>query len=444
MAQISIDLERTEERHCILEERAEEFIQRLNFLQEINFSDKPVVQTIYFNNDDAAVPFGYSLKARLYLPDFPENPATDPNETMIFEIKNSKSDGPKSVKKKFRKNMSLQEIEKFLQNPDDKELEAISALIREGNYLLPYICTIYKRSHFVPRNEKKELRVTLDEKTKYYYLNLPQPVQVGKESFLRVEIKKIGNPEEYQRILELLKEFEAIPLISKKDTGFSMLKVYREAFFHPNPYKLETETEIEAKFQVPNYLIGDILLKIKKMIREGQIPGFVIRRKNPYTETSANINVYYIDSETGNEAVKFLFKGNKFSTVYKDNQETRGTIIKRGEHKKETIPITKKNMNERVSQYNGTALFLGEIYRLRKKMDIESDTRSLYQICADMTGHKRHKLNQLEIEYGGSLEPRREEEIINEIKYLARIINEKFPGLIAQPTSKLQWLKSVI
>ena len=56
-------------------------------LQEATFSENKVVETIYFNDDGYSVPWGYSLKARRFLPDFDPVVTLDPSRIYRVEVK---------------------------------------------------------------------------------------------------------------------------------------------------------------------------------------------------------------------------------------------------------------------------------------------------------------------------------------------------------------------
>lgn len=74
---VRIDLPiRTEKRYII--SSSEDFLRKISpYAQRKRFSDDEHVQTIYYNNEEHAVPFDLAIKARRYLPRFPDSPALD-------------------------------------------------------------------------------------------------------------------------------------------------------------------------------------------------------------------------------------------------------------------------------------------------------------------------------------------------------------------------------
>jgi hypothetical protein len=396
----NIDLSRRELRFFVILPFLGYFLEKLSErLTRINFSSNPIVQTIYLGNEEQIVPWGISLKARRYLPDFSLLPNLDPNQPFLFERKEKSVECWLSREKK-RGDSSLGEI--------------ISSASSDFSITLePYLLLEYRRRHFVPK-EDIPLRLTVDVGMRYWLTagGNPQLMRIDQE-ISRIEIKVAEshiNHEIMGFILKLLFDLGAQPIISKKKEGLNLAKRLYDISHAQSFVKELDNLEIEAKLVLEEADPVSFFTKLKEWLGQGRAP-LVLSSHYPNTFTTGSLNHYWAitQEEKLADSLKILFKGSSFKTVAKgivSVVDPELAIVRRSEHKGKRIQYTPEVFREVISSFEGTAgqlRYVGYLNRSRKAVWPESEgTGRVYHVSLDRClAEKRPPLYQLEVEYSG-------------------------------------------
>lgn len=278
----NIDLERREDRFIIYIRDTQDIINALGeFTDVIDYAQTPVTQTLYMGDRIRGLPPGLSIKARTYSLDRqygrwdvgPETPfdlleikrtvamkteagvqaaadfdfdllAEQRGYEEIFEVLDlaAQSFPTTSMKQKKRTNSTTMEsIVALLSDPP-----AFSGKIKDDLYLfllenvfpmndfdwMPLTGTEYRRKHFKTKDPefRDVFRATLDTRVIHYsfrrdetrYIGTP----VGVEDFSRLELKadyeKLKDTPFGNRMNEIIKEFKAFRIPSKKYRGLTL------------------------------------------------------------------------------------------------------------------------------------------------------------------------------------------------------------------------------
>lgn len=424
--QVVVDLpERIEKRFLVFDR--ESFLKKIEpYFERIFFSENEFVQTIYFNNEEHVVPFGFSIKARRYL----QKPVD------FFSLLEGKyfldlKKGIGENKEKIRFEVSLEEAARIVNEQfkfSDKQLRR-------------YVAVEYLRNHFVPKNSDG-MRITVDDNASYFFFpdSDSNGIEIGKESgFCRVEIKSSGKNNAFFPIAEkILSECNAIPIISKKFTAYNFLGIYLAKTFGKKFRKELKNCEIESKMELES---ENVFHKIKKFFENGN-SNFRLPVHFPFTFSSASINRYY---KQGGEVFKAMFRGKDIEIVRKKKTEFVGNklglncILKREEMKGEIVPIN--------SELISSAELLGELYRMRKAFWIvNSNNNRFYHITLDCCVGRSGTMHELEVEYTGVYSEysenimANEAEIVNDIAEITQILLDNFPELKPSTLTKQEWL----
>jgi acyl carrier protein len=421
---------RKEERHVIESSKLNEFIDEIRSITSPKIFPRNYNHTIYFNNFEHEVPFEVSIKARRYSSS-PFDVNLNLDDKWIFEIKRDTIVGNSRLREKKRKELSLREILEELSNTNKIEETPITSALG------PYVADSYKRSHYVVKGEK-DFRITVDDNCTYFFFEEGlNSNQIGKEDYARVEIKipsdKI-NTTNAQRIQQILSNFEAEPIISKKDMAYNLLSRYLRDKYRR--YVPSSDTEIEAKL-VLDRKNQHLFHQIKKDFENGCIENFALMKEFPYVIETGELN-HYVPGPKG-DFLRISTKGRSKKITSKANLEIVSDplgldcIIKRKEEKE---PFSESLHSMPVKT----------IYRKRKYFLVENDeTKNSYCILMDRCTHENNELFQIEIE-GLLLSPssNEEKEIIQDISYIGKKIIEKYPVLKPVPMTKSDWLKTLI
>lgn len=309
----TIEFKRLERRFIVPKEAMAPVLKELDRTLKRLFYDKEIVQTVYLNNDDLPASWTCSLKARRYLKNPAETTETvdiDPEELFKCELK---KDGAKDQAKIKTKN--------YLTIPGFCSWAA--ARLKSASDpapLRPHILSQYRRFHFTLKGNS-EMRVTADMETGYGFFPQDRPfVWIGKEDGLRVEIKttpEMINGTACKKIINLLQQHGALPVISKKGQAYNLHARYLNRQFGSKMQKELINTEAEAKFLIDHPQPSVFFLEIKKALQSGKIPGFCFG-SYPYVHSGNSINFYWnaAEEKAANE-LKLLFKGLFFRAVTK-------------------------------------------------------------------------------------------------------------------------------
>lgn len=411
----------------------EKFLKLLSsFTEQKQFSPDEYVHTIYFNNDEHAVPFAYAIKTRRYLPSFIELPVLA-NDACFLDLKT----GIKEQKEKIRLETTLQGAVKIINTK--YHFSEIP--------LRPYIMVEYLRHHYVPKN-MDGIRITLDTDLRYLFFpeGEKEGVEIGRESdFSRIEIKEDGgklNQNFAVLMEETLNKIKAFPVISKKFTAYHFLGFYHVKTSGQPFFKELKNCEIEAKLQTDS---EKSIQEAKKIFQRGQ-SGFKLASNFPYTFESATINKYY---RGGDGLFKAMFIKDEAEIVRKGEAEiiedpmNLNCILKRKEEKGQIVPFD--------SEIITSAKLQGELYRMRKAFWIDNQrTNRFYHISLDCCLGPSGMLHQMEVEYTGmrgeaknhfgNINQAIEKEIIEDIAKITKILLEKIPSLKPCQLTKQEWL----
>lgn len=401
-----IDIHRIEERFLILPENFEAFLKDISkVLRPQAFSQKKVSRTIYFNNDDCPVPWGYSLKARMFLPDFSSEISISPEDIYRIEIKGRKEG---NLRDKLQKELPIFEATQFINEHLGSQMP--------GVILRPYAADEYLREHFVSQEEKL-LRLTVDWDIRYAYFeeNSYTAVWTGKDNFARIELKVAPErmkSEEHKRVLEIIAKYSPLPIISKRARAFHLASIFLDKK-GSNLKKELQECEIEAKFLVRHSNPASLFLALKRYLQKNII--YTVAPHYPYTKEEGGINYYWAQRNTQGETVeglKLRFLGRAIKTVFKKSTVIvpdsfgLGCILERQEKKGKVIDFTQKDYDGILKQAEkdlGPLEFIGYLFRSRRAFWPENvDTGRVYHISLDQcTSYDGRVIYQLEVEYTG-------------------------------------------
>lgn len=449
-----IDLpERREIRFILPIEKQGEVLPLLHErFEPLIFSDRNITRTIYFNNQNHEVPWGYSLKARQYFHRraFEDNSFLDNSESYFVEIKASTSEFDRT---KQRFEMTLGEASVFLN--DNVGVPVLAEPLR------PFVANEYERFHFTLKGgEHGNTRITCDIAPSYFLIEKNGILRLlGEEPSLRIEIKTA--PQQTAPELDIFEDqlqgLGARKTVSKKTAAFSLENHYltRAA---PRLKKELSEVEIESKLIVTDKNPAAFFNQLTTQMRGG-LGRFVIRDAFPYVVESGSFNSYFLPKGLNNtEGVKVLARPTVAKAVLKSESEIiqdrygLGCILKRKEVKGEYFPLTEDKLEEilREQETNlGMPLVLvGEIARSRKAFWVENKkTGRVYHISIDRCQATGHSLHQLEVEYigtSGECLDLAEGEIIRDVVDLTNKIVETYPSSVKpEPLTKLAWLRSL-
>lgn len=425
---IKVDLPlRTERRYVIL--TPGEFLNSITpYVERKKFSDSEYVQTIYFNNEEHAVPFGFSIKARQYLPQIAGQPILDDREKYFLDLKQGQGEN----KQKERLETTLGEATKIV-----NERHRFSEIP-----LRPYVAVQYLRRHYIPKGIE-DVRLTLDSEQKYFFFpsHQKESIEIGEvDGYVQLEIKQ-KSPNAYfdNLVKEILTNSNAFPVISKKFTAYNFLGLYH-AKTSGKPFHKELQGyEIESKLVTDS---ESVFPKVKRLF-EAESSDFKLPAHFPYTFESASINRYYRSSKG---LFKAMLRRNEVEIVRKGDIEVvedpfgLNCVLKRKEVKGEIIPID--------SEIVSTAELQGELYRMRKAFWVENPRSSrFYHISLDCCLGLPGTFYEVEVEYSGRYGgpevvagDRTEEEIVEDIAKISMILIREFPELKPTQLTKQSWL----
>ncbi|MCW1296443.1 MAG: polyphosphate polymerase domain-containing protein [Candidatus Parvarchaeota archaeon] len=417
-------IKRTEERYLIEASNSNKFLKEIESIVSPQVFPTNYNHTLYFNNNEHEVPFEISVKARRYSSS-PFDGKLNLDDEWIFEIKKDQASSALRLKEKERKNLSLKKIL-------DEVLRINGMPIQLK--LQPYVADSYRRAHYV--SKENEFRITIDDQIDYFFFDKEfNGIKIGNEDYARVEIKihpDKTNSKNVQRIRETLINFEAEPVISKKDMAYNFLSKHlrdKHKYYVPN-----ANIEIEAK------LILDgadqfVFHQIKKDFESGGINGFSVLNKFPYVLETGELDHYLLNQ---NEFLRISTKGKSKRITRKSNVEILNDpfglncIVKRSEEK--------DSFTASILQ-----LPLKTIYRKRKYFLVENEiTKNSYCVLIDRCTHEQNELFQMEIE--GLLQfpsPDDENKMIWDISYITNEIIKKYPVLKPAVLTKLNWLRNL-
>ena len=448
----AIDVLRSEKRFLLLPERLPSFLKEISsMLGERTFSENRVARTIYFNNDDYPIPWGVSVKARKYLPDFSEKIIISPEEIYRVEIKSS---GEEDVREKIQRELPLAEAISFISEKLEIDLR-------------PYMVDEYRRKHLVSGENPDLLRLTIDQQVRYgLFTGLSSPADwIGNEEFVRIEIKAAPwaeSSEEYQRVLQLVTNYQPLPVISKREHAFSFAGLVIDK--KGNPLRKETtDCEIEAKFLVQHPDPAALLLELKKHFKGSQID-YMVAPHYSYTQEGASINHYWsrYDKKEGTvDGTKLMFIGQKVRPVFKEETEILpepyglDCLLERHEVKGEPFIYTSQSFDRflrKAERLRGGLKYIGYLHRSRRAFWPENrKSGRIYHISLDCCQSFEGKVMwQLEVEYTGRYVDRLENISQEEAKVairqeVAELAQETrvFCGdcLIPTTLTKFDWLR---
>lgn len=390
--------------------------------QRMEFSENKYVQTIYFNNDDHVLPYGLSIKARRYLSNN-KIKMPEPSDEFILEFKYEKGD----KRSKERTSTYWREIPKI-----------IAKRYNFGNVLRPYIITSYFRDHYT--NNEGDLRITLDQDTKYFYVENNQTiVPLGSEKFIRLEIKDFSSQNKHETIFsDLRKIYPLIPINSKKGVAYRYLKSYLSNKYGRKFKKEIRDIEIESKISIED---PDIFIKVKDFFKHNK--QYSLTDFFPYTLESSSINKYFRNNGV---EYKFMLSGDQVKIVEKSKllllKGTQGikNIVKRREKKAKKMSVWEVDWKI----YN----FEKELFRVRKAFwVINNESKRFYHLTIDECFSGEKKFTQLEIEYTGTFGKNErdlaERKIITDISSITKLLLGKFFQLIPTSLTKYEWLTAL-
>lgn len=435
-----VDLpKRSELRFVLPQEQASHILQLLESeFEPISYSDRGVTRTIYFNNQEHEIPWGFSLKARQYFHGRSNPGGTlDPEEVYLIEVKETISETERS---KRRHQMTLSEATDFLHQIIPSTL---SRPVR------PYILDEYNRQHFIPKGIRPgEARVTVDLAPTYFLIDEVGSLQsLGEEPSVRVEVKAAPGFQStaIDILLQNLDRLGGRPVISKKSSVYNL---------EGRPTKELSEVEIESKLAISNFDPYGLFNIIAAQMRAG-MGDFFISDEFPFIAESGSINSYYLSKESGDEGVKFLARPTVARAVLKSETEIvddpyeLGCVLIRRETKGEHFPLAAGSYSqilERLGRQDHQ--LIGELERLRKAFWARSrKTQRVYHVSIDRCRANSHLLYQIEVEYTGTkgrAEDRPLEAITQEVADLTRTLLAAYPESLKPTTlTKLAWLKSL-
>lgn len=452
---IDVNVLRSEKRFMISLADLPRFLRGMSKILEPQvFSENQIARTIYFNNPDYPVPWGWSIKARRYLPDFSQVVFLNPRELYRLEIKTQKEG---DIREKIQKELPLEEVPQFISEV-------------AGLNLQPYAVDEYQRGHFVSRQNPAALRVTVDKNVNYGFLedtSMPA-IWVGDEEFARIEIK--AAPEhragaEYQKVLQFLADFSVWPVISKREHALSLIGLQLDKKGRQLRKEI-TDCEIEAKFLVRHPDPAGLLLALKKHLQRGE-ENYEVVSYYPFTQEGATINHYWSRRDSSGQVVegmKLMFIGQKVKPVFKKETQvwpdTDGLdcVLERKELKGQPFIFTVGAYDDflrKTTKAQGQLNYVGYLSRSRRAFWPESiGTRRVFHISLDQCRSFDDRIEwQMEVEYTGRhvehLEGNDSEKlklaIQQEVTGLSREVlsfcNKDGRHLIPTTLTKFDWLK---
>jgi len=423
---VSIDVHRIEERFFILSKYLEPFLSDVSqILVRRVFSEKKVSRTIYFNNDDCPVPWGYSLKARQYFPDFSSVISISPNDIYKVEIKGRKEG---NVRDKIQRNLPIGEAIRFINEQLNTQMPDI--------VLRPYAADEYQRVHFISRENERMLRLTVDWNTRYAYFEegSPEAIWTGNDDFIRVELKvspEYGGSEEHNKVLEVIAKYSAVPVISKRSRAFNLASVFLDKKGSRMKKEIH-EREIEAKFLVHHPNPAILFLALKKHLQGGH--PYRVCPHYAYTKEEGGINYYWARRDYQQqivEGLKIRFLGQLIKPVFKKSTSIipdhfgLNCVLEREEVKGQAINFTQEAYNEiirRAERDLGSLEFIGYLVRSRRAFWPENKvTGRVYHISIDeCRSFDGRVIYQMEVEYTGRYLDRSSNESETELKQAIR------------------------
>ena len=443
-----VDLPERREIRLILpgDRRQELFALLSEGFQEVCFSDRSITRTIYFNNQNHEVPWGYSLKARQYLPQrsLAEGGLLDKDQVCLVEIKGSIDRFSKS---KTRFEMTLEEASQFLRNN-------VPFFLTQP--LVPVVADEYERHHFRPIGSNGKSRITCDINPSYFLIDQDLGVHfLDEELSVRVELKTALGQETPQidDLFLRLQDLGARKSVSKKVTAYSFEKNYYKSS-DGLPQKELTDMEIESKLVVVDEDPSAFFNRLVRQMRDG-IGDFIIQETFPNIVESGSLNSYY-EGSTAYEGIKFLSRATAARPILKSQSEIAvdeyglSCILKRSEVKEDYFPL--ERFDEVLRAYEeklDTSLKLvGVLERLRKAFwVINQKTRRVYHVSIDRCREDEgEELYELEVEYSGIKAPlsaNPEPEIIADIANLTKGIIDANPSSVRpEPLTKFEWVST--
>lgn len=456
----SINIHRIEKRFLILPEYLSSFLEDASrILVRQVFSDNKVSRTIYFNNDDCPLPWGYSLKARLYLPDFSSVISISPQDVYRVEIKTR---GPSDIRNKIQEELPICEAVKFINGHLDAQVS--------GDMLRPYTADEYQRVHFLSRENGELLRLTVDWDMRYAYFEEgnSEARWTGNDDFARVEIKVAPEYEtsnEYRRTLDLISGYLSFPVVSKRARASHLASILLDEKGSHLEKELR-ECEIEAKFLVNHPNPALLFLELKRHLQgEGT---YMLARHYPYTKEEAGINYYWArrnGQQQKVEGMKIRFLGGTIKPVFKNSSlllsDSFGLncILERQEAKGKAVEFTFDTYNGIIQDAQsrlGNLEAIGYLFRLRRAFWPENKiTGRVYHVSIDQCQSDDHRtIYQIEVEYTGRYSSRAGSESESELKPLIRaevaelaqevlsFCNKDGQHLIPFALTKFDWLSA--
>ncbi len=450
-----LDLERDEIRYFIPENEAGVFLKEISKILVKKEYENEIARTIYLNDEFYSVPWGFSLRARKYLTKFSDRIVADPHEIYNVQVK---SEPRPNHRVKVRKDMPLADASAFTE---------IHLFGKTNGILRPYSANEYHRASFHSAHGNY-LRLTFDRDMRYGFFEKgsQEAAICGTESFARIEVKV--NPEETNRedvsvLLSLLKSFDCLPVISKREQACNFIALVLDKKGDKEGggmFKELQDIEAEAKFLVntakPEKILSDL--------REHFIGGreFIVAAHYPYVQETTSVNHYWSGAPEKVNNLKLMFFGDQIKPVLKSNARVvtidDAVILLRSEIKEQTFCYTPHLFHkylEDKTKILGPLTYEGCLFRSRKAFWPENTrTGRIYHISIDRCRSQRnHKeLWQLEIEYTGRYKKfrnfaveRQREEIIDEIASLVGEVqdfcNLRGYEITSSTLEKFAWLK---
>ena len=420
---------RKEERYLLSMSAVEQFREKIQPITSRKEVLTDFNHTVYFNHSEHEVPFEVSLKARRY--DIkPFHGFLRLDEEWIFEIKEDVLLENSRMRRKERKNITLEEILRELAGRDRIGDCFISTPLR------PFAADSYRRMHYHVNNEEN-FRITLDDSPTYFFFeNGLDSVIIGKEDYCRVELKIpqdwLNSPEFYL-IKGTLIELGAEPTISKKDMAYNFLSEYLRKKSAQNVPP--SDTEIEAKLLL-NRADQYVFHQIKKDFENNNIKGFRLLEGFSYTLEGAKMHKYLITLD--GTSLRISTKGEAKKVVRKEGLEIindpygLNCILKRKEFKE--VPTPNLSVSSEMILHRKRKYFLTENER----------TRNSYCILLDRCTHEDKELFQIEVE--GLLlsqELNKEKEVIAELSEITNYLAKNYKCLKPSPLTKVDWLQKI-
>ena len=396
-----LDVFRNEQRFLILVEDLQDFISDISkILHRVSFSDRPITRTIYFNNADYPIPWGYSVKARKYLKDFSSNIFINRRDAYRLEIKAS---GKGDLRTKIQQELSLSQANQFIF--DNLRLN-----------LRPYAVDEYSRSQFISTEEQLRLTIDCDVKYGFFEEESLRANWVGSEDFVRIELKTDPDyltSSEYQQVSQLIANYSPWPIVSKRQHAFSFIKFVLGKKGRPLIKELK-DCEIEAKFLVDCQNPALLLLNLKNHFRIST-GDYYLNSDFTYTQEGASINHYWLTKNKANQEVdglKLMFLGRAIKPVFKEGTKVLsdpyglGCILERKEVKGSRFVYTKDyydNFLKEVVRNQGNLTYLGYLRRSRRAFWLDNRINGrIYHISLDRCLIPNGGiLWQMEVEYTG-------------------------------------------